>query len=188
MSQVATTAMSLFVGNLPFNLTNEEFQAPFERFGKVSNVTIATEVRYGRRQSRGYGFVDFGDPASLDACLHSGETITLKERVLTYREARPQAVIVDTAFVSGIPDSATNDDLARQFAPYHPTEAQIVHAGSRGRPGFGYAKFASEADRDRAIAALQGSTLLGSPLVVRPASRPFRSADQQAEWQRSRRS
>jgi RNA recognition motif-containing protein len=180
--------MSLFVGNLPYQLTAEEFEAAFTHFGPISSVTIATEMRYGRRLSRGYGFVDFEDPASLDACLRSGATIVLKDRVLTYREARPQAVITDTTFVSGIPEEATEDDLAQHFATYRPIETHIVHAGSGGRPGFGFAKFRSEAERDAAIKGLNGTVLLGSQLLVRPASRPFRSDDQQAEWQKSRRS
>jgi RNA recognition motif-containing protein len=179
--------MSLFVGNLPYSLTNEEFASAFEKFGAVSSVTIATELRYGRRQSRGYGFVDFADPASLSACLQSGEKIELSGRLLTYREARPQTVVTDTAFVAGLPETATDADLAQHFAAYSPTESRIVHAGVRGRPGFGFAKFASEEERNQAISALNGSELLGTTITVRAASRPFRSDDQQAEWQRSRR-
>jgi RNA recognition motif-containing protein len=173
--------MSLFVNNLPYELTDEEFSAAFARFGEVSRVTIATEMRYGRRASRGYGFVDFADPASLDACLDSGAEIELKGRRLAYREARPQATLKDTAFVSGLTAATTEDALAAHFAAYGPTEVKVVHAARGDALGFGYAKFASEAERDRAIAGLNGSIFNGSPLVVRVASRPFRTDEQQQQ-------
>jgi RNA recognition motif-containing protein len=178
--------MSLFVGNLPYRLTDAEFTAAFEQFGAVTSVTIAVEVRGGRRLSRGYGFVDFADPASLQACINSGKTITLDDRVVTYREARPQPDISDTAFVAGLTAEATDQSLTGHFARFNPIEAKVVHVASRDRPGFGYAKFASQADRDRAIAGLNGSVLNGASLVVRPASRPFRDDEQQQQWRKSR--
>jgi RNA recognition motif-containing protein len=171
--------MSLFVNNLPYDLTEDEFRAAFLRFGAISRVTIASEVRYGQRVSRGYGFVDFEDPASLDACVSSGVEVQLKGRCLAYREARPQPVITDTAFVSGLTEAATDETLAAHFAPYAPTEVRVVHAAKRDRLGFGYAKFASEAERDRAIAELHGSIFDETPIVVRAASRPFRSDEEQ---------
>jgi RNA-binding protein Musashi len=176
--------MSLFVGNLPFQLTEDEFRAAFEQFGAISDAKIATEMHYGHRRSRGYGFIDFAEPASLDNCLGSGAAIVLKERELIYRAARPNPVISDTAFVSGLPVGATDQDLTNHFSAYGPIEAKIDHAASRGRPGFGFAKFANEAARDRAIAALNGSSLLESELVVRPASRPFKSEEEQRNRRR----
>jgi RNA recognition motif-containing protein len=171
--------MSLFVGNLPFQLTDDEFQAAFTQFGAIAGSKIATETRYGRSRSRGYGFIDFADPSGLANCLESGVEVVLKDRLLAYREARPTPEIKDTAFVSGLPAGATDEDLASHFASYSPIEAKVVHPGSAGRPGFGFAKFETEAARDEAIAGLNGSTLLDAELVVRPASRPFRTEEEQ---------
>jgi RNA recognition motif-containing protein len=176
--------MSLFVGNLPYSLTTEEFRAAFDQFGPISDAKIATEFYSGRRRSRGYGFIDFEDPATLDACLQSGVRIVLKDRELLYRAARPNPVIKDLALVSGLPGEATDQDLAVHFAAFAPIETRIVHAATGGRPGFGFAKFASEEARDRAIAGLNGSVLLQSEIVVKPASRPFRSEEEQRNRRR----
>jgi hypothetical protein len=62
-------------------------------------------------------------------------------------------VIVDTAFVSAIPGGPTDDDLARHFADYRPVQTLIIPPGAPGRPGCGFAKVATETERDRAIAA-----------------------------------
>jgi len=42
----------------------EEFQTYFERFGKVVEVVLKTDYETGR--PRGFGFVEFSDPASVD--------------------------------------------------------------------------------------------------------------------------
>jgi RNA recognition motif-containing protein len=70
---------SLFVSNLPYNLSSDEFRAAFERFGDITDVTIATRWDQGRRQSQGYGFIDFGNEGGLQSCLDSGAVIELKD-------------------------------------------------------------------------------------------------------------
>jgi RNA recognition motif-containing protein len=153
----------------------------------VTSVTIATRVVDGRRQSQGYGFVDFRDDDALQACLASGTRVELKGRVLTYRAARPRPQVVDTAFVSGIPAAATDEDLLAFFEGFGPIEAKVVRGASGDRPGFGYAKFNSQDDRDKAITAKNGAQLNGVGIVVREASRPFRSDEDQAKYERHER-
>jgi RNA recognition motif-containing protein len=178
---------SLFVGNLPYDLSSEEFQAAFERFGDVADVTIATRWNQGHRQSQGYGFVDFRDEDGLQACLDSGERIELKGRLLNYRAARPRASVTDTIFVSGLPEGIGDDELLRFVNEFRPVEAKVVRGAAGGRPGFGYARFETQDMRDRAIAAKNGQKLNGQELVVRAASRPFRSDEEQSRYERSRR-
>jgi RNA recognition motif-containing protein len=176
---------SLFVSNLPYDLSNDEFRAAFTQFGAISSVNIATELHYGTRRSRGYGFVDFVDEASLRRALASTTEIVLKGRNLAVREARPQNTITDTVLVSNLTEAVTSESLLNHFARFHPTEAKVVHAASRDRPGFGFAKFAGQQDRDHAIATLNGSTLAGASITVRPATRPFRSEEEQHNFHRS---
>jgi RNA recognition motif-containing protein len=175
---------SLFVKNLPYDLTNEEFQEAFEQFGDVVGVNIATEWHYGRRRSRGYGFVDFRAPEGLRKCLESSESIVLKGRTVEFREARDRPQISDQVFISGIAAAATDASLREHFRSCNPVEARIVRPASGDRPGFGCAVFRSQADRDRAIRDLNGSVLAGGNLVVREASRPFRTEEDQREYYR----
>jgi RNA recognition motif-containing protein len=179
---------SLFVSNLPYDLSSDEFRAAFERFGDVAEVTIATNWYHGRRQSQGYGFVDFRDEGGLQACLDSRACIELKGRMLDYRAARPRARVTDTAFVSGLPDGISDDELLHFFNEFPPLEAKVVRGAAAGRPGFGYARFESQDIRDRAITAKNGQKLKGNEIVVRAASRPFRSDEEQSRYEHSRRS
>jgi RNA recognition motif-containing protein len=188
-SRATTDSMtnSLFVGNLPYDLTNEELRDTFASFGAISNVNIATERYYGNLRSRGFGFVDFTDAASLKRVTEHTDQFVLKGRTLTVREARPQGQISDTALVANLTESVTNTSLAAHFARFNPIEAKVVHAGNAGKPGFGYAKFANEQQRDAAIRALNGTVLDGAAISVRTATRAFRTDEEQHDYRESRR-
>jgi RNA recognition motif-containing protein len=177
---------SLFVGNLPYDLTNEELRETFASFGTISNVNIATETHYGSRRSRGFGFVDFTDAASLQRVIDHANFV-LKGRTLTVRQARPQGQISDTALVANLTEAVTSTSLAAHFARFNPVEVKVVHAGTADRPGFGYAKFANEQQRDAAIRALNGTVLDGQAVSVRTATRAFRTEEEQQDYRGSRR-
>ena len=49
--------MNLYVGNLNFNLTEEELRTIFEEYGDVTSVKVITDKYSGR--SKGFGFVEF---------------------------------------------------------------------------------------------------------------------------------
>jgi RNA recognition motif-containing protein len=180
---------SLFVKNLPYDLTPDEFKEAFEEFGEITGVNIATEWRYGRKRSRGYGFVDFKDAQSLTKCLESGDTITLKGREVEFREARDRPRLTDQVFVSGLVSTVTDASLMEHFRKHKctPKEVKIVRPQSGDRLGFGYAMFEDEAGRDKAIEIMNGTMLETKPLVVREASRPFRNDEEQREYYRSSR-
>ncbi|OGC05968.1 hypothetical protein A2526_01105 [candidate division WOR-1 bacterium RIFOXYD2_FULL_36_8] len=53
---------SIFVGNLPWSVKNEDLEAKFAEFGTVLSARVMTDNFSGK--SRGFGFVDMED---LDA-------------------------------------------------------------------------------------------------------------------------
>tara|TARA_B100001013_G_C24563193_1_gene423349 strand:- start:230 stop:475 length:246 start_codon:yes stop_codon:yes gene_type:complete len=61
--------MNLYVGNLPWSITEEELESHFAQAGPVKAVRIITEGRSGR--SKGFGFVemesDEGGQAAIDS-------------------------------------------------------------------------------------------------------------------------
>jgi RNA recognition motif-containing protein len=48
--------MRIYVGNLPYNMTQAELSGLFEPFGEIGTTTIVTDKYSGR--SRGFGFVE----------------------------------------------------------------------------------------------------------------------------------
>lgn len=82
-------ASKLYVGNLPFNSTEEQIREFFSQAGDVSSVKIITDRETGK--SRGFCFVemDNGDNAisELNGKEFAGRKITVSEA--REREERP---------------------------------------------------------------------------------------------------
>ncbi len=80
--------MKLYVGNLSFKTTDDSLRAAFEQFGEVSSAQIVMDRETGR--SRGFGFVEFTDPAAGTAAIEGMNGKDLDGRDLTVNEARPR--------------------------------------------------------------------------------------------------
>ena len=62
-----TVGNKVYVGNLPYNISEGDIEALFAPFGHVVEVRIV----YDRvtRRSKGFGFVEFSDPSSAESSL-----------------------------------------------------------------------------------------------------------------------
>ena len=167
--------MSIYVGNLPYDLTKEEFEQAFSRFGKCT-ATIAKKMIRGEKKSSGYGFIDFENERDRENCLNTfPRTLVIKGRQVEFREARPRHVQTcdDTAFITGLGPEHDQDFLESLFSSYNPIEVMLIKPCDGPIPGFGYAKFQTSEERDVAIAQLNGKVCDGCKLLVRIADRPF---------------
>ncbi len=61
--------MNLYVGNLNFNLTEEELSQIFEEYGEVTTVKIITDKYSGR--SKGFGFVDMANESDGESAMEN---------------------------------------------------------------------------------------------------------------------
>lgn len=80
--------MNIFLGNLNYNVDEDDIQGIFEEYGAVKSVKIITDKETGK--SKGFGFVEmFDDEAAKKAIgeLHEGE---LEGRNIIVNEARPR--------------------------------------------------------------------------------------------------
>jgi len=58
--------MNIYVGNLNYNLTEDELKEVFEKFGEVTSAKIISDKYSGR--SKGFGFVEMtNDPEAQEA-------------------------------------------------------------------------------------------------------------------------
>jgi cold-inducible RNA-binding protein len=78
----------LFVGNLSFEVTENDLQDTFVAFGPVSEVNLMTDRSTGR--SRGFAFVTMATPEGAQAAIQGMGGKDLKGRALTVNEARPR--------------------------------------------------------------------------------------------------
>ena len=81
--------MKIYVGNLSFDVTEEELQQEFAPFGEVISVSIPTDKYSGR--PRGFAFVEMPSVSEGQAAITALNGKTLKERTLTVNTARPRA-------------------------------------------------------------------------------------------------
>ena len=57
--------MKLYVGNLPYNTTEDDLRTLFSNYGSVTSVAIITDRDTGR--SKGFGFVQMGSDSEAQA-------------------------------------------------------------------------------------------------------------------------
>lgn len=81
--------MKIYVGNLSFDVTEEELRAEFAAFGKVESVSIITDKYSGR--AKGFAFVEMPSVSEGQAAIEALNGKTLKERTLTVNAARPRS-------------------------------------------------------------------------------------------------
>jgi RNA recognition motif-containing protein len=80
--------MKIYVGNLSFEVTEEELRQEFSAFGNVESVTIITDRYSGR--SRGFGFVEMPSVSEGQAAITGLNGKMLRDRTLTVNPARPR--------------------------------------------------------------------------------------------------
>lgn len=78
---------SLFVGNLPWSVTDADLQTKFAEFGTVISARIVNDKFSGK--SRGFGFVDMED-ADAEKAIAGLTGYKWGDRELTINEARPK--------------------------------------------------------------------------------------------------
>lgn len=81
--------MRIYVGNLPYDATEEELQQQFIAFGQVTSVSILTDRYTGR--PKGFGFVEMASKSEAEAAITGLNGKTLKDRTLVVTEARPRS-------------------------------------------------------------------------------------------------
>ncbi|OGP70503.1 MAG: RNA-binding protein [Deltaproteobacteria bacterium RBG_13_60_28] len=80
--------IKLYVGNLPFQLTEEELNALFAEAGEVLSAKIITDRHTG--QPRGFGFVEMASKAEGEKAISLIDGRTVAGRALKVNEAKPQ--------------------------------------------------------------------------------------------------
>ena len=80
--------MKIYVGNMPYGVTEEDLKQSFEAFGQVTSVTIIKDKMSG--QSKGFGFVEMGSAEQGQAAISGMNGKELKGRKLNVNEARPR--------------------------------------------------------------------------------------------------
>jgi RNA recognition motif-containing protein len=79
--------MRIYVGNLAYEVTEEELRQEFQAFGAVASVNIITDKYTGR--TKGFGFVEMASVSEGQAAISGLNGKELKDRTLNVNAARP---------------------------------------------------------------------------------------------------
>ncbi len=80
--------MKIYVGNLSYEVTEEDLRQEFVAFGEVTSANIITDKYSGR--PKGFGFVEMASKSEAEAAITGLNGKTLKERTIMVNEARPR--------------------------------------------------------------------------------------------------
>ena len=80
--------MKIYVGNLPFKISQGELAEMFEAHGAVTDAVIITDRDTGR--SKGFGFIEMSETEAGNAAIHALNGKEFDGRALPVNEARPK--------------------------------------------------------------------------------------------------
>ena len=78
----------LYVGGLPYSVTETQLEEIFAAHGTVESARVITDRMTGR--SRGFGFVEMSSPEEAEVAIQKLNGTDLEGRSLTVNEAKPQ--------------------------------------------------------------------------------------------------
>jgi RNA recognition motif-containing protein len=80
--------MDIYVGNLPYEVTDAELQALFEKHGKVNSARVVMDKATGR--AKGFGFVEMPDRAEAQKAIDACNGADFMGRPLRVNESQPK--------------------------------------------------------------------------------------------------
>ncbi|XP_037940445.1 RNA-binding protein Musashi homolog Rbp6 isoform X4 [Teleopsis dalmanni] len=139
----------MFIGGLSWQTSPENLRDYFSRFGDISEAMVMKDPT--TRRSRGFGFITFSDPSSVDKVLAQGthelDGKKIDPKVAFPRRAHPKMVTrTKKIFVGGLSAPTTLEDVKSYFEQFGPIEdAMLMFDKQTNRHrGFGFVTFQSE--------------------------------------------
>ena len=80
--------VNIYVGNLSYNMTEDDLRNMFEAHGKVDRASLAMDRMSGR--ARGFGFVEMPDDAEAHAAIAALNEMEMQGRKMMVNIAKPK--------------------------------------------------------------------------------------------------
>jgi RNA recognition motif-containing protein len=80
--------MNVYVGNLSYDLSEEDLKSAFEEYGEVTSAKIVSDRYSGR--SKGFGFIEMSSDDEAKAAIEGLSGKELAGRAIVVNEARPR--------------------------------------------------------------------------------------------------
>ncbi|MCO6413394.1 MAG: RNA-binding protein [Thiogranum sp.] len=80
--------MNIYVGNLPYTISEDDLNDAFSEFGEVASVSIIKDKFSG--QSKGFGFVEMPNDSEAEEAIKALNERDFKGRNLRVNQAKPR--------------------------------------------------------------------------------------------------
>lgn len=80
--------MQLYVGNLPYSVTEENLREAFGQYGEIASVSLVKDRATG--QSKGFGFVEMPKNSEADAAIKGLNGKPMGGRMIKVNQAEPK--------------------------------------------------------------------------------------------------
>ena len=80
--------INIYVGNLPYSITDDELGELFSPFGEISSAKVIMDRESGR--SKGFGFVEMLEKADAEEAIKALDGSSVSGRNIRVNEARPR--------------------------------------------------------------------------------------------------
>jgi nucleolin len=175
--QFGSDGLSLFVGQLDWNCTEDELRAFFEDNGKtVTTVRMSVDrnADQGVKRNRGFGYVDFANAADVAAARElngvefQGRNIRIDDATPAPRRQKDEnySPRTSTVFVANIARSLDEAGLREAFESFGTiNEVRLpIDRETEQIRGFGYVQFETEEQAEKAVKDMNGVSLNGRPI------------------------
>jgi RNA recognition motif-containing protein len=80
--------MNLYIGNLPYGVTEDDIRTKFSEFGELANVNLVMDRFTG--ESKGFGFIEYASNSDADKAIKSMNGAQFGGRALKVNQAKPK--------------------------------------------------------------------------------------------------
>jgi RNA recognition motif-containing protein len=154
---------NLYIRGLNADTSDSDLYTLCNRFGSI--VSTKAILDKNTNKCKGYGFVDFDNPASAEMAV----TELQKQGILVHM-AKQQEADPTNLYIANLPQTMTESDLENLLQPYGQVVSTRILINQNRQPrGVGFARMETKEQCDSIIALLNGQVIKGSkePLLVK---------------------